>query len=340
MKLFLYLFVFSFWTISLAAHNTCVLRAAIDVGAAGPKLRIAEVDRTTNKITKILYTKQWSVFFQDHLSKNSDKKLSPEIMFEGLRAIKEALALAKSFEIQGVVIVGASPFRKALNADEFAKNIYLESGLPIHILDQELEAKLAFQAALAKSSSHLENLVAWDIGGGSTQFITLGLEGEYLFEGSSEGSGPFRDLIVESIQKRSLKEYKSPNPLSDEEVCLAKVHAELLASNVTQVFKDKLCHSETRVVGVGSVFGRGIASLVRGKNPFTTEDLEGVIHDLIGKTDCDLGGGDFACVEVSNAILVYGFMKELGIQKMHIMDVNNADGAIVYNPFWTDKQRE
>jgi len=212
--------------------------------------------------------------------------------------------------------------------------------LPIHILDQELEAKLAFQAALAKSSSHLENLVAWDIGGGSTQFITLGLEGEYLFEGSSEGSGPFRDLIVESIQKRSLKEYKSPNPLSDEEVCLAKVHAELLASNVTQVFKDKLCHSETRVVGVGSVFGRGIASLVRGKNPFTTEDLEGVIHDLIGKTDCDLGGGDFACVEVSNAILVYGFMKELGIQKMHIMDVNNADGAIVYNPFWTDKQRE
>lgn len=33
-------------------------------------------------------------------------------------------------------------------------------------------------------------------------------------------------------------------------------------------------------------------------------------------------------------ILAFGFMQGLGIKQMEIINVNNADGAMVYEPFW------
>lgn len=318
----------------LTAENTnIVIRAAIDVGSGGPKLRIAEVDLTANKIIKVLHVQQYPVIFQESLSRGSDKTLNAEIMLQGIQAIKHAITVAKLFKAEGIVMIGASIFRNALNGEQFAQDIHSEVGLPVHILDQELEGKLAFQAVLAKTSIKSENLVVWDIGGGSTQFIGIN-DGSYLIDGSNEGSGPFRDFIIESIQRRDIKEYRSPNPISQEQANLAKAHAADLSMKVDQVFRDKLRDLKVEVVGVGSVFGNGITALMPGKNPFTIEDLTAAVHKLVGKSDIDLGGGGFACIEVSNALLALGFMKGLDIKQISIIDVNNADGAIVYKAFW------
>lgn len=314
----------------LAKDTNIVIRAAIDIGSGGPKLRIAEVDLTGNNINKVLHVGQYPVIFQESLSKGRERTLNPEIMHQGIQAIQEAIALAKSFKAE-VVLIGASIFRNAVNGAQFAHAIYSEVGLPVHILDQELEAKLAFQAVLAKKRFNSENLVVWDIGGGSTQFIGM-KDGSFLVDGSNEGSGPFKDFIIESIQCRDSK-YRSPNPISQEQANLAKAHAFNLARKVDHVIRNKLQESEVEVVGVGSVF-RGIASLVDRKNPFTIEDLTASVHKLIGKSDDDLGGGNFACIEVSNALLALGFMEGLDIKQMTIMDVNNADGAMLYKAFW------
>ncbi|MBA2727998.1 MAG: hypothetical protein H0U49_07485 [Parachlamydiaceae bacterium] len=92
--------------------------------------------------------------------------------------------------------------------------------------------------------------------------------------------------------------------------------------------------STTAVVGAGSVFGFGIAEMLGNKNPFTIEDLTMVVQALAGKTYSDLGGGDYAFCEGSNAILILGFMQTLNIKQMQIINVNNADGAMIYEPFW------
>lgn len=315
----------------LAKETNVVIRAAIDIGSGGPKLRIAEVDLTTNKIIKVLHVEQYPVIFQDSLSRSDDRTLNAEIMLQGIQAIKDAIALAISFKAEGMVMIGTSIFRNAVNGEQFAKDIQLQVGLPVHILDQELEGKLAFQAVLAKTNSSSDNLVVWDIGGGSTQFIGIN-DGSYLIDGSNEGSGPFRDFIIKSIQCRDIKEYRTPNPISQEQANLAETHASALAMEVAQAFRDKL--REAKVVGVGSVFGRGIASLMPEKNSFTIEDLTIAVHKLVDKSDIDLGGGNFACIEVSNALLALGFMKGLDIKQMSIVDVNNADGAMIYQAFW------
>ena len=76
--------------------------------------------------------------------------------------------------------------------------------------------------------------------------------------------------------------------------------------------------------------------MIGGKNQFSITDLEAVVHSLPGKTDADLGGGDYAFVEGSNTVFVLGFMQNLNIGKMHIINVNNADGAMIYEPFWKE----
>lgn len=318
----------------LTAENTnFVIRAAIDIGSGGPKLRIAEVDLTTNKIIKVLHIEQYPVIFQESLSRSSDKTLNAEVMLQGIQAIKDAITVARSFKAEGMVMIGASIFRNAVNGEQFANIIHSEVGFPVHILDQELEGKLAFQAVLAKTNTNSDNLVVWDIGGGSTQFIGMN-DGSCLIDGSNEGSGSFRDFIIESIQRRDIKEHRSPNPISQEQANLAKAYASDLAMKVDQVFRDKLREPKVEVVGVGSVFGRGIVSLMPGKTSFTIEDLTAAVHKLVGKSDIDLGGGNFACIEVSNALLALGFMKGLDIKQMSIIDVNNADGAMIYKAFW------
>ncbi|MBA3238233.1 MAG: hypothetical protein H0T62_07810 [Parachlamydiaceae bacterium] len=128
--------------------------------------------------------------------------------------------------------------------------------------------------------------------------------------------------------------------MSSNDISLAVIQARNLSKTVEEVFKDKIKQPTTKIVGVGSVFGYGIAEMLNNKNPFTIEDLTTVTETLVGKTDADstlssvLGGGDYASYEGSNAILVLGYMQTLKIQQMQIMNVNNADGAMIYEPFW------
>lgn len=311
-----------------------MVRAAIDIGSGGPKLRIAEIDLITNKMTKILYTEQYPVIFQNCLSNGGDKLLTPEVMFQGIQALKNAIESANSFGAKGVVLVGTSVFRNAANSELFVHSIQSETGYEVHILDPELEGKLAFQAAQAQLDVDVENLVVWDVGGGSTQFITVNEDGSYLVDASNEGSGSFRDFIIESIQQRNMHTCKSPNPISIEEAYLAYAYASTLATEIDPAFQDKLHQLTTQVVGVGSVFARNIAPLFNGKRSFTIEDLTLALDDLIGKSDSELGNSDYVSVEVSNPLLVLSFMKALDIKQMSIINVNNADGAMIYQEFW------
>lgn len=310
-----------------------VIRAAIDIGMGGPKLQIAEVDLGTNKIVKILHTKRYFVNFYEG-SKNKDKRLSTDVMLQGLEAFKNAINVAHSFRVEGITALATASFRSATNGIDFAKLLEDETGIKVHIVDQSLEGKLAFQAVLSKVDVDAENLVVWDIGAGSIQFTGVASDGSFLVDCGKEGGGAFNDYIICEIQRCNLKNCKTPNPMSAKDILQAEGHAKSLSQKVGKAFKDKIKHPGTKVIGAGSVFGYGIAAMVGGKNPFSLYDIALVVSKLAGKTDADLGGGDFAFCEGSNAILTFGFMQGLGINQMHIINVNNADGAMVYEPFW------
>lgn len=327
---FLGLFFFSFTL--LAAPQDVRIRAAIDIGMGGPKLRIAEVDLKTNKLLKLLHEELYFVNFYDSLLENEDQNLSAEAMKQGLEAIEEAVARAKSLNAEEIVMIAAAAFRVAANGARFAAEIQERTGIPVHIVDQILEGKLAFLGASAKMGIDPDRLAIWDVGGGNMQFVSKMSDGTYLFSGSDTGSGAFKDWIIEKVQRRNRS--SSPNPMSAEEISEAQAHAYSLSNWVDEAMREKIGRPGTAVVGVGSVFARGIRKIVGNKDRFLIEDLEKFVLGLAGKNDEDLGGGDFAAWEGANAILVFGVMQNLNLQELEIANVNNADGALIYNPFW------
>lgn len=320
-------------TLSATAHNDSVIRAAIDIGMGGPKLQIAKIDIKTNKIIKIVHTQRYYVNFYDGILKDSNN-LSSEIILEGHKAFKDAVKVAQSFGSEGIIAIATASFRSAANGTQFAKEIQAETGVKVHIIDQDLEGRLAFQAILSKIDVNAKDLVVWDIGGGSMQFTALEPDGSYLVDCGNKGVGAFIDHIVDQIQHRKIEKFTSPNPMSADDITQAVAYAFQLSSEVDQVFKDRISRPTSTIVGAGSVFGFSIAGILANKYSFSLGDLAKVVKSLEGKKDADFGQGNYDFCNGTNAILVYGLMQALNIKEMQIINVNNTDGAVIYEPFW------
>lgn len=313
-----------------------VIRAAIDIGSGATKLKVAEVDLDSKKIDKVLATENFSVQYQETLLNSKDHLFTEAIMQQGIDAISKSKAIAESHGAKKVVAVATASFRSAKNAEEFIERIYQETGVRVYIIDQDLEGILNFEAATAEVEFPPEDIIVWDIGGGSYQFTTLDKEGKIVVYRGTDASVPFRNHVITHIKRQDLKETNTPNPISPNQMSQTQAKAREIAEKVDAVFKEKILNPDTKVVGVGNIFAYNIHPIVSKNSPYTQEQLDCAIQRLIGKTDLQVGGGDYANVFITNPALVIGFMQSLGIDEVHIEDINNADGALLYPEFWQD----
>lgn len=311
-----------------------VIRAAIDIGSGATKLRVAEVNLKDYKIEKVLANESFSVQYQEVLSKSPNNTFDEEVMLAGIDAIRKSAEIAKKYNAEKVIAVATASFRKADNSQELIDRIYKETGVKVYVIDQDLEGKLAFNAVLSQGNYKPEELVVWDIGGGSLQLTALQNEDDYHIFRGDVASIHFKDYIIEDIQRFDPKQITTPNPMNAIEMQKATFKARNLAQRVDHQFKERVLQPNVKVVGVGNIFAYGIYPLVEKKSPYDQTDLNQAVINLEGKTDADLGGGDYANVQKSNAILVLGYMQGLGIDQVEVIDVNNADGAMLYQEFW------
>lgn len=318
-------------------HKKAV-RAAIDIGSGATKLKVAEVNLDTGKIEKVLANESFSVQYQEALEKSPDGLFDEAVMQNGIEALKKSQEIAKKYGADKVVAVATASFRKAANVKPFVERITKETGVNVHIIDQDLEGVLGFQASAAQVEGDPKDVIIWDIGGGSYQFSTLDHKGDIVVHRGHDASIPFKNHVIQAIKKENPSRTNTPNPLKKGEMLAAKSHAHQVSEKVDALFKRKISEPNTKVVGIGNIFAYGIHPLVDKKSSFTKEELLHKVHTLEGKTDKDLGGGDYVNVAVTNPIMVLGFMEKLGIDKVEIADVNNADGALLYSAFWEPKE--
>jgi exopolyphosphatase/guanosine-5'-triphosphate,3'-diphosphate pyrophosphatase len=314
-------------------QSNVVVRAAIDIGSGATKLRVAEVNTKTQKIEKILVNKTIAVPYQEELELSHNNTFNEKVIKEGLDALKESKKIANEYQAQKIVAIATASFRKADNAQAFIDQIKKETGIDVYVIDQDLEGKLAFEAVKSDANVPPQNLVVWDIGGGSLQLTTMDNEGNINVYRSLEASVPFKNYIIKNIQDRNIKQYNTPNPMNYKEMSQAEQQARKIASKVNQVFRDKILNQKSVVVGVGNIFSYRIEPMLN-KSSFTIEDLKNAVSKLEGQGDKEVGNDSFSNVGVSNPILILGYMQELGIDHMEIKDINNADGAMLYPPFW------
>lgn len=317
-----------------------VVRAALDIGSGATKLRVAEVNTETQKIEKILVNESFPVQYQEELEKSKDNAFNETVMQSGLEALKKSKEIASRYNAENVIAVATASFRKASNVQLFIDRIYKETGIKVYIIDQKLEGILAFVATSAQIESDPSQIVVWDIGGGSYQFSALDQEGNISVYRGTEASIPFKNHIIKAIKKEDPNTVGTPNPFNEDEMRYAGYDARLIAKKVDSFFKKKIRDPNTKIIGIGNIFAYGIYPLIGKKPSFTQKELSERVQLLAGKTDKDLGNDSYVNVSVSNPILVLGFMQLLRIHHMDILDINNADGALLHSDFWKESKLE
>jgi exopolyphosphatase/guanosine-5'-triphosphate,3'-diphosphate pyrophosphatase len=314
--------------------STTEVRAAMDIGSGATNLKVARVDRKTDKIVSYLFEKSIPVPYQKHLEQSSNNTFDQEVMNQGIQSIKELKKMTDQYKVKKVVAVATAAFRKAANAREFAEKIQSETGVQVMIINQDEEGVLAFRGALAVTPVKPEEAVVWDIGGGSMQLTVLTKVGSYFIEKGKTASIPFKNAIIREIKKEDIQTVQSPNPLSPEQIAQSFLLAGKYADGTDAYIKDKIKDKHSHLIGVGSLFKYGIRPLVGNKTIVKESELKESVNKLADKSDAELPGGSLAEVSVSNPLLVAGYMKALGIDEVEVVDINNADGALTYPPYW------
>lgn len=309
------------------------IRAAIDIGSGATKLKIAKVDLDTHKIASVIFTEELPVEYQTHLENSADQTFDPEVEAAGLKSMQHFKEVADKYGAKKTVAVATSAFRNARNAREFVKKIEDSTNIKVYVIDQELEGILGFNAAAAVTPYSPDDIVVWDIGGGSLQFTATLPDGEYHVYKGSVGSIPFKNDVLQNIQRKDPKIVASPNPMDAREINQAITHAERVARNVDCYIRTRLQQMDTHVIAVGSLFRFGIQEVVNSPT-VTPTTLQDKIFAMKDKDDMALGNTPFSSIALTNSIYVYGMMHALGINPVTIVDINNADGALLYTPFW------
>lgn len=326
--------LFLIWSPMSESHSTQgEIRAAIDIGSGATNLKVAKVDPKTNKILSIIFEKSIPVPYQKHLEQSSDQTFDATVMKMGIHTIKELKDVANNYHAKKVVAVATEAFRKAKNSEAFAREIKKETGVQVQIITQDQEGILAFRGALAVTSVSADKALTWDIGGGSMQLTTLSLDGTYLVEKGKTASIPFKLGVIQQVENKEISATASPNPMTKEEMDGSLKYAATLAQQTNAFIKQKIKDPQTEILAVGSLFNYGIRPLVNHA-VVQRSALELAVMKLAGKTDAELPGGSLAEVAVTNPLLVLGYMKALHIDKVTIISVNNADGALTYPPYW------
>ncbi len=316
------------------------LRAAMDIGSGATNLKVALVDPKEHKIIQMLFERSIPVAYQKQLEKSPDGSFDRNIMDQGIKAIQLLKADADKYGVKKVVAVATAAFRQTKNSDAFMKEIISKTGVDLEVISQDEEGLMAFRAALATNPISPDQAVVWDIGGGSLQ-ITAQKAGDgdgLVVAKGATASTPFKNYIIEKIEGKDAAIIHSPNPMNAKQMNQAiEYSASVANSSINKEIKDKLKQKDTVVLAVGNLFNHGIRGFVypnSKEETLTRDQLWQAVQQKEGMSDAQLSGDSFAEVALSNPLLVIGFMNALAIDKITVVDVNNADGALTYEAYW------
>lgn len=337
-----------------ATHNI-VACAAYDIGSGATKFMGALVNVNNMSIEQIFSQGSFNVSYREDLHQSANNQFSDLIQEMGLQALTAAhmqieqdyanTPLAGYGDIQHFAVATAA-FRTADNGELVAEYFTNELNIPIQIISQEEEGKLAYYSAI--SQGHADGTealpIVWDIGGGSMQLTFKDVGDHFHIMGGEIASQTFQALVSQDILGFS-DGSDSPNPMNAANVeaalALAKSHLQFDATS-TEIIQQQIQH-DTPVLAVGSVHNFVItplcklAGLESNNDHYTKADLSLAIKLLTDKTDVEimqlnhLPKLELAKNQLTNLILVYAMMDLMGIENVQTIKSSNVEGLLVMN---------
>lgn len=313
------------------AERICMKqRTAFDIGSATMKMKTAKVDQCHRTIIEIIQQKETKVPFAEN---TRNQILSRDIQNKGLDELHTLKKEALTQNPQNFAGVATAAFRQADNTPKYLAEIKEKTGISIKLISQDEEAILGYKAALAHSKNLPGNMVVWDIGGNSMQMIMKDGSQNYRIYRGHMASISFKNQILEKIHRQSAGGHASPNPIGGKNLAATLELAMNAASDVPDEIKKSIRQAGTTIIGIGGVHNQSIRKQVENHAAYGRDDLLKVLRDKLELTDTQIGG-HYADTDISNLIMVLGFMKKLDIEEVHLMDVNLTDGILIDPTFW------
>ncbi len=155
------------------------LYAALDLGTNNCRLLIARPSfqqHTQHKTLKVLDSYSRIVRLGEGVSDTG--KLGDEAMRRTIRALATCKQKLLRYGISKHRFVATEACRRAENAEQFLDRVKDELGLKIDIISNEEEARLAFLGCSSLLMKDTRYALAFDIGGGSTEFMWVKIDPE------------------------------------------------------------------------------------------------------------------------------------------------------------------
>lgn len=331
MKLTFAIGLFVLFSIQSSFAKSCQEnRMGLDIGSGSTKMMVAEVDICKKAILKVLAQDSRPVQYNEDFEKSKDGTIGNETEAKGLKALEELIAQAKTFKVKSSKGVATSVFRKAKNGNEIIARFAKKLKMNLKVISQEEEALLGYKSAIAtlKDVDTQMNIIVWDIGGGSMQMVGKDSEGKDQFYLGNLASVSFKNMIIEVFQLKTVEATPSPNPIGlsrTNAIALAKAYARL---HVPPFFFNN--NRNNVYVGVGGVHNFSVKSQLQIKDgaSYSLRQLDEKAVQQAQKTDADLSG-DYRATDVSNLLLVEGFMEALGIREVQLAKASLLEGIVL-----------
>jgi exopolyphosphatase / guanosine-5'-triphosphate,3'-diphosphate pyrophosphatase len=150
-----------------------MLCAAIDIGSNTTRVLVAEPQE--GQLRKVMEQRAYTRI--DKVSKRKGK-IIPEKIAELADVVATQVRLAQEMEAEAIRIVATAAIREAKNTDDVVAEITRVSRLPVDVLSEEEEGRLAFLGATKTLGHPVEGEVAVvDVGGGSSEIIFGSVDG-------------------------------------------------------------------------------------------------------------------------------------------------------------------
>jgi exopolyphosphatase / guanosine-5'-triphosphate,3'-diphosphate pyrophosphatase len=141
--------------------------AGIDIGTLTCRLLIADLPPTGP--LKELCSERRILRLGEGVDQS--KRLKPEAMDRVAQCLQDWRRVIDGYDVQARTTVATSAVRDAENRQQFVDRIKSETGLDVEILTGEEEAKRTMLGIRSGLPQGITDLLALDIGGGSTEFI-------------------------------------------------------------------------------------------------------------------------------------------------------------------------
>jgi exopolyphosphatase/guanosine-5'-triphosphate,3'-diphosphate pyrophosphatase len=310
------------------------VRAAFDIGSGSTKMKVAEFNTCDNTLGKILVEDQARVNFQESLQASKDGTFSEEVREDGLDSLRNLLEKALKQNATRFAGVATSAFRKSKNGHEFLAEVEKKLGIKAKVISQEQEALIGFKGAEKMTMLPKAQIVLWDIGGGSQQIIFLNEKDEPTIYFGTLASVSFKNYIISTLQKKDFNTVQTPNPIGDKTTKAASKYVEKTShAIVPKEIQERIKNRDVQVIGIGGVLSRSITSQVEYKEFVTDQDIQRSLAKRLDMDDKAIGG-EFPQTEISNLILVNGFMKGLKIKQYRPVKASLIDGLWFEKEYW------